>query len=817
MVTGGSNGQRVARASSQTYDPATGTWSAELPMQVGRENASAVLLPSGRVLVMGGFTSVQSTTFFASAELLEPAADAWQLFPAPTGVRNTALTALLPDGDILLVGGHAAGEPLASAQRWDAATNQWGPVEALDTSHVDGTLSSLASGDLLAVGGSEAGVSVARVDRYASATGAWSAAAPLPSPRRSHTSTVLADRRVFVVGGEDETGAPRATAHAYDASTDTWTALAAPAIARARHGAVALQSGRVLTVGGVGAGGGFLASAESYDPAAATWSPAGSMAAARTDATYILLGSGRVLATGGRNGSGALSSTEIYDPATNTWAAAAPMPSARFGGKGALLADGSVLVTGGASAPGVAASSAALFDRLTATWQLTATTSTRQGAMLVLPSGEAVLLGGSGSVTAERYARAATRRWLPSVTGPERVHTGCVAELRGTGLRGLSEGSGGAYASSPTDYPLLQLRSESRTWNPPSSSFSDTHARFMVPVDLPRGHYALSALVSGVPAGRMIEVLPNTPPMIADRSANVAPGSTVDVNLQATDPDLDQELTWEVVTAPLHGTLSGTLPEVTYTAEATYQGVDTFTVRATDSCGAISAEATVTVTVTDEPPRLQCPQPQSLEATSPEGATALWPDALSPDNTFVSYEPARGTTLPLGNTTVTARTESALGSEATCTFVVTVRDTTAPIITCPADLRVTASSASGARVEYDSARASDAVTPSPSVVGSPASGSFFALGSTTVTATATDDASNLARCTFVVTVDAAPRDLDPDLDLEPDLDPSDMGVGGGCACDTRSRGSSPTSTVWLGALAATVLRRLGRRQPRTRK
>src|SRR3989442_8940445 len=65
-----------------------------------------------------------------------------------------------------------------------------------------------------------------------------------------------------------------------------------------------------------------------------------------------------------------------------------------------------------------------------------------------------------------------------------------------------------------------------------------------------------------------------------------------------TAPDVDGDpLTYSVVTAPAHGTLSGAAPTLTYTPAANYNGTDSFTFKAND--GTVdSALATVSLTIT---------------------------------------------------------------------------------------------------------------------------------------------------------------------------------------------------------------------------
>lgn len=92
---------------------------------------------------------------------------------------------------------------------------------------------------------------------------------------------------------------------------------------------------------------------------------------------------------------------------------------------------------------------------------------------------------------------------------------------------------------------------------------------------------------------------------------------------------------------------------------------------------------------------------------------------------------------------------------ATATRTVNVVDTTAPTISCPADVVVTLppnSNATSAVVSYPAVTASDSCSSSVSVVSSPPSGSVFPVGTTTVNATADDGNGHTASCSFHVTV-----------------------------------------------------------------
>ena len=88
---------------------------------------------------------------------------------------------------------------------------------------------------------------------------------------------------------------------------------------------------------------------------------------------------------------------------------------------------------------------------------------------------------------------------------------------------------------------------------------------------------------------------------------------------------------------------------------------------------------------------------------------------------------------------------------AVCSATITVEDKTAPQITCQ-NMTVNAASGQCATTVQFTAQATDACDPNPAVTCSPASGSSFQVGETTVTCTAKDAAGNKSECTFTVTV-----------------------------------------------------------------
>jgi hypothetical protein len=113
--------------------------------------------------------------------------------------------------------------------------------------------------------------------------------------------------------------------------------------------------------------------------------------------------------------------------------------------------------------------------------------------------------------------------------------------------------------------------------------------------------------------------------------------------------------------------------------------------------------------------------------------------------------PPSGSTFIIGTTTVTCTATDLSGNAGSASFIVTVRDGTAPLLTVPADITVAATSLAGAVVTF-SATANDDVDGAINPTCTPASGSTFPFGETIVTCTATDSSGNEGSASFTVTV-----------------------------------------------------------------
>ena len=123
--------------------------------------------------------------------------------------------------------------------------------------------------------------------------------------------------------------------------------------------------------------------------------------------------------------------------------------------------------------------------------------------------------------------------------------------------------------------------------------------------------------------------------------------------------------------------------------------------------------------------------------------------------TFLGTGSTLMVSLPKGSHTITLTVTDTGGGSDTDDVVVNIVDTTPPVITCPADVVVNLplnSTATSVAVNYPAVTATDGCSSSVSVTSSPASGSVFPIGTTTVHASADDGTTTPSTCTFKVIV-----------------------------------------------------------------
>ncbi|XP_038056901.1 hyalin-like isoform X2 [Patiria miniata] len=162
--------------------------------------------------------------------------------------------------------------------------------------------------------------------------------------------------------------------------------------------------------------------------------------------------------------------------------------------------------------------------------------------------------------------------------------------------------------------------------------------------------------------------------------------------------------------------------------------------------------------VDDEPPAIQCPAPITVPTDQlSQSASVNFPLATVTENTngavtrLMTDDP--GDQFIVGTHTVTIVVTDEAGNENRCSFTITVEDREDPRITCPNNLRANTNDPNGgAPATWPDPSVIDNVLATPQVTCTPASGSSFPYGMSSVNCTATDNAGNQGSCVFQVEI-----------------------------------------------------------------
>ncbi|MFH2056548.1 MAG: HYR domain-containing protein, partial [bacterium] len=184
------------------------------------------------------------------------------------------------------------------------------------------------------------------------------------------------------------------------------------------------------------------------------------------------------------------------------------------------------------------------------------------------------------------------------------------------------------------------------------------------------------------------------------------------------------------------------------------KGTTTVNVTATDDAGNQDfCSFDVTVNDTEDPVAI-CPDNITVSNDAGECGAIVNFSLDATDNcpgVTVDADFASGSMFPIGETTVTVTAHDAANNTNQCQFTITVNDVEPPTAICPANVEVGNDPGDcGAIVIFD--LQVDDNCSGANVTSDPPSGSFFEIGTTTVTVTATDGAALTDQCFFDVTV-----------------------------------------------------------------
>ncbi|XP_061597320.1 kelch-like protein 31 [Cololabis saira] len=205
------------------YDPRFNTWMHLASMRQRRTHFS-LAASGGRLIAIGG-RNVEG--LLATTESYLPSSNTWQM-RAPMDVpRCCHSSTTMPSGDILVTGGYVNCAYSRSVVSYSVEADAWvekPPMETPRGWHCSATL----GGKVYVVGGSQLGpggerVDVLSVEVFSPESGAWSRAAPLRLGVSTAGLSVLNDT-LFLLGGWNEAEKRyKAAVQKYDPATDSWS------------------------------------------------------------------------------------------------------------------------------------------------------------------------------------------------------------------------------------------------------------------------------------------------------------------------------------------------------------------------------------------------------------------------------------------------------------------------------------------------------------------------------------------------------------------------------------------------------------------
>ena len=200
LVAGGRIGNSYT-AMAEFYTPSTGKFNRARTMKDNMENAQATLLQSGKVLIAGGDRgdTGRHQVVLASAEIFNPARGTFTKTGSMAYARSHFAAVLLQSGKVLVVGGISTTGGtglLSTAELYNPANGQWTRTGSMILGRSNFTATLLVDGRVLVAGGGDNSAEL-----YDPATGTFMLAAQMFMAREFQTATRLLDTRVLLTGG----------------------------------------------------------------------------------------------------------------------------------------------------------------------------------------------------------------------------------------------------------------------------------------------------------------------------------------------------------------------------------------------------------------------------------------------------------------------------------------------------------------------------------------------------------------------------------------------------------------------------------------
>ncbi|MGB2620784.1 MAG: kelch repeat-containing protein [Candidatus Acidiferrum sp.] len=207
LIAGGEDREEDKLVSAEIYDPATGKFTLTGSMADPRAAHTATALEDGTVLIAGGSSGhYPAETVYRSAEIFDPATGEFTRTGALTTARHKHAAILLRSGKVLIVGGSDNRDwhgEYASAEIYDPASGTFGATDSMHTARfkIPQAVALLPNGRVLVAGGGPF------AELYDEAKGTFTKVpGSLGAARFFASATLLPSGKALITGGYAESG-----------------------------------------------------------------------------------------------------------------------------------------------------------------------------------------------------------------------------------------------------------------------------------------------------------------------------------------------------------------------------------------------------------------------------------------------------------------------------------------------------------------------------------------------------------------------------------------------------------------------------------
>jgi Kelch motif/Galactose oxidase, central domain len=207
LIAGGEDREENKLASAEIFDPESGRFILTSSMSEPRAAHTATALEDGRVLIAGGSSGhYPSQTVYRSAEIFDPGTGKFTPTGAMTAARHKHAAILLRSGKVLIVGGSDNRDwhgEYASAEIYDPDSGTFAATDSMHTARfkIPQAVTLLPNGRVLVAGGGPF------AELYDEAKGTFTKVpGSLDAARFFASATLLPGGKVLIAGGYAESG-----------------------------------------------------------------------------------------------------------------------------------------------------------------------------------------------------------------------------------------------------------------------------------------------------------------------------------------------------------------------------------------------------------------------------------------------------------------------------------------------------------------------------------------------------------------------------------------------------------------------------------